>query len=194
MSLTKMEAQVPTSLSTIAVQTVTQTHLLGNSLPHSFPKVRSISPGMMSRIPIETLPSLNRMLPDVLFLHSHSTSSVLDLNLLQWLNNAEVNYPGVFNQMAHADGTFNNRDITMNLLRTNHCNIGHCLEDVIRVGFIDTQSIGCGPLRLTHLHYRCRFDTILHGSLVNGVLRLRIGQTISIVLLLLTGRMSARMG
>ena len=48
---------------------------------------------MMSRIPIGSSPSLNRMLPKVLFSHSDSTSSVLDLNLLQWSNNVEPSNP-----------------------------------------------------------------------------------------------------
>lgn len=70
-------------------------------------------------------------------------SSVLDLNLLTWLSRAYVNYPAIFDQMTQKDGTYNNRDITMLLYRTNQQAIGQCLEDIVRVGFIDTQSIGC---------------------------------------------------
>lgn len=31
----------------------------------------------------------------------------------------------------------------MHLLRTKQQNIGHCLEDIVRIGFIDTNTIGC---------------------------------------------------
>lgn len=45
--------------------------------------------------------------------------------------------------MKTANGTYNGKDITMNFLRTNQRPLGHCLQDIITVGFIDTNSIGC---------------------------------------------------
>jgi len=45
--------------------------------------------------------------------------------------------------MKNPDGTFNGRDITMMFLRNNQKHIGHCLQDVVTVGFIDTKTIGC---------------------------------------------------
>jgi chitin synthase len=68
---------------------------------------------------------------------------VLDLNLLQWLSTAQVNYPAIFDHMMKPNGTYNGKDITMNLLRTSQFTIGKCLQDMITVGFIDTNSIGC---------------------------------------------------
>ncbi|KAF9469532.1 glycosyltransferase family 2 protein [Collybia nuda] len=70
-------------------------------------------------------------------------SSVLDLNLLQWLSRAQVNYPTVFDEMKNANGTYNGKDMTMHLVRTNQQHIGHCLQDLVSIGFIDTKSIGC---------------------------------------------------
>ncbi|THU86005.1 hypothetical protein K435DRAFT_373679 [Dendrothele bispora CBS 962.96] len=70
-------------------------------------------------------------------------SNVLDLELLNWLDKSHVNYPDIFDDMKAPDGTYNGRDITMLLLRNNQKRIGHCLQDVITVGFIDTQTIGC---------------------------------------------------
>lgn len=67
----------------------------------------------------------------------------MDLNLLQWLSKAEVNFPPLFNDLMHANGTFNGKDLTMYLLRNNERPLGHCLQDVVTVGFIDTNSIGC---------------------------------------------------
>ncbi|THH30224.1 hypothetical protein EUX98_g3956 [Antrodiella citrinella] len=70
-------------------------------------------------------------------------STVLDLNLLQWLSKSEVDYPPVFDELMHADGTFNGKDISMYMMRTNQRTLGHCLQDIVTVGFIDTKSIGC---------------------------------------------------
>ncbi|RXW24535.1 hypothetical protein EST38_g1315 [Candolleomyces aberdarensis] len=70
-------------------------------------------------------------------------SSVLDLNLLQWLSRAQVNYPDIFDRMKRADGTFNGKDLTMYFIRSKQKNIGRCLQDLVTIGFIDTNSIGC---------------------------------------------------
>jgi len=69
--------------------------------------------------------------------------TVLDLSLLQWLSRAQVNYPSIFDEMKSPNGTFNSKDITMMFVRTSQRNIGHCLQDIISIGFIDTKSIGC---------------------------------------------------
>ena len=68
---------------------------------------------------------------------------VLDFSLLSWLSTGEVKFPSVFNDFSKANGTFNGKDITMYMLRTNQRALGHCLQDIIGVGFIDTNSIGC---------------------------------------------------
>ena len=45
--------------------------------------------------------------------------------------------------MKTANGTYNGKDLTMLIERTNQQGIGHCLQDIVSVGFIDTNSIGC---------------------------------------------------
>ncbi|KAF5385048.1 hypothetical protein D9615_001006 [Tricholomella constricta] len=70
-------------------------------------------------------------------------STVLDLGLLQWLSRAQVNYPVIFDQMKSPNGTYNGKDLTMLLVRTGQQDIGHCLKDLVTIGFIDTNSIGC---------------------------------------------------
>ncbi|KAF9446274.1 glycosyltransferase family 2 protein [Macrolepiota fuliginosa MF-IS2] len=70
-------------------------------------------------------------------------SSVLDLNLLQWLSRAQINYPSLFDDMKQANGTYNAKDLTMLLMRTNQRGVGHCLQDLVTIGFIDTNTIGC---------------------------------------------------
>ena len=68
---------------------------------------------------------------------------MLDLNKLQWLSRAQVNYPSVFDEMKNANGTFNAKDLTMLFSRTNQKQLGACLQDIVSIGFIDTNTIGC---------------------------------------------------
>ena len=78
------------------------------------------------------------------FLYLHIThSTVLDLNLLNWLTTAQVTYPSEFDVLKRPNGTFNGKDLSMYFYRTNQRTLGQCLEDIITVGFIDTQSVGC---------------------------------------------------
>ena len=70
-------------------------------------------------------------------------STVLDLNLLNWLTTAQVQYPSVFDDLKRSNGTFNGKDLSMYFYRTNQRALGQCLEDIITVGFIDTKSVGC---------------------------------------------------
>ncbi|KAF8167592.1 glycosyltransferase family 2 protein [Crassisporium funariophilum] len=70
-------------------------------------------------------------------------STVLDLNLLQWLSRAQVNYPTIFDDMKKANGTYNGKDLTMLFTRTKQKQLGKCLQDVATIGFIDTNTIGC---------------------------------------------------
>ncbi|KAF9535696.1 glycosyltransferase family 2 protein [Crepidotus variabilis] len=70
-------------------------------------------------------------------------SNVLDLNLLNWLSRAQVNYPRLFDDLKKPNGTYNGKDLTMLFYRTKQQPLGHCLQDLITIGFIDTNSIGC---------------------------------------------------
>ncbi|CAK5272649.1 unnamed protein product [Mycena citricolor] len=64
-------------------------------------------------------------------------SSVLDLELLDWLDPTQITVPAMFSHLAPQN------DLTMQLMRLNARGMGHCLQDLITVGFIDTKSIGC---------------------------------------------------
>jgi chitin synthase len=75
--------------------------------------------------------------------HTSCFRNVLDFNLLQWLNKAQVNYPTAFDAFMRADGSYNGKDLTMAFLRTNQRKLGLCLQDLTTVGFIDTKPIGC---------------------------------------------------
>lgn len=62
---------------------------------------------------------------------------------MTWLSKAQVDYPPIFDDMKHPNGTFNGKDLSMYMSRTNQKPLGHCLQDIATVGFIDTNSIGC---------------------------------------------------
>ena len=68
---------------------------------------------------------------------------MLDLNLLNWLNTSQVHYPPLFDELKKNDGTYNGKDLSMFFIRTSNQHIGHCLQDIITIGFIDTNTIGC---------------------------------------------------
>ena len=68
---------------------------------------------------------------------------MLDLNLLNWLNTSQVQYPPLFDELKTHNGTYNGKDLSMLFVRTSNQHIGHCLQDIITIGFIDTNSIGC---------------------------------------------------
>lgn len=70
-------------------------------------------------------------------------STVLDLNMLNWLNRTWVNYPPMFDRLKSRDGTYNGKDLSMLFSRTNNQRMAHCLQDIATIGFIDTKSIGC---------------------------------------------------
>lgn len=70
-------------------------------------------------------------------------SSVLDLDLLQWLDSTQVKYPAFFDQVKTPNATYQGKDVTMMMYRAGQKQIGKCLQDIVRVGFVDSMSIGC---------------------------------------------------
>ncbi|KZS93523.1 glycosyltransferase family 2 protein [Sistotremastrum niveocremeum HHB9708] len=70
-------------------------------------------------------------------------SNVLDLNLLQWLDRSQVSYPAEWDTFKKQNATFAARDISMYILRTGQRDMASCLQDLVTVGFIDTNTIGC---------------------------------------------------
>jgi chitin synthase len=62
---------------------------------------------------------------------------------LKWLDKSAVNYPSIFDQMSSGNATYQGRDITMYMRKTGQMNIANCLNDIIKVGEIDTKTIGC---------------------------------------------------
>ena len=69
-------------------------------------------------------------------------SDVLDLDLLKWFNTTDVSYPSDFDQIRenkHLQGM----DVTSSFTSSRDRQIGNCLSEIIRVGSVDTATIGC---------------------------------------------------
>ena len=71
------------------------------------------------------------------------SNNVLDFDLLKWLNPAEVTYPDFFKELVQANNSYRGRDSTAQFMRSDNKQNAKCLVDIIRVGFLDSQSFGC---------------------------------------------------
>lgn len=74
------------------------------------------------------------------------SGDVLDLDLLGWFNTTQVQYPSYFDELRQA-GALNQavrgNDVTLAFSRGGQRQIGQCLSEIIKVGSIDTETIGC---------------------------------------------------
>lgn len=68
---------------------------------------------------------------------------MLDFSLLNWLDKRQVNYPAIFDDLARGNSTYEGRDSTMQLLIAGNRTLADCMDDIIRVGFVDSKTIGC---------------------------------------------------
>jgi chitin synthase len=69
-------------------------------------------------------------------------SDVLDLNLLTWFNGSDVSYPVEFDQIRQ-NVNLRGKDVTTSFRSAKERQMGRCLTQIIRVGSVDTASIGC---------------------------------------------------
>jgi chitin synthase len=96
--------------------------------------------------------------------------SVLDFDLLKWIDPTQITYPDIFKSfMSGTNATFHGKDLSMYLLRSKQRPLGNCLEQLITVGFIDTNTIGCVASKV-----------VLYVSLVFiiGVVGIRFGMAV----------------
>ena len=70
------------------------------------------------------------------------SGNVLDLDLLRWFNKSQVAYPPEFDQLR-ANPAVKGVDVTYAFVASDRKQLGQCLSEIIRVGSIDTQTIGC---------------------------------------------------
>lgn len=68
--------------------------------------------------------------------------SVLDYGRLSLLDNT-LNYPALFNNLKTRNETWAGKDATAGVMRSKLDGTFDCLEQITRVGFIDSESIGC---------------------------------------------------
>ncbi|KAH7060861.1 chitin synthase 4 [Macrophomina phaseolina] len=67
---------------------------------------------------------------------------VLDLNLLEWFNTSQVSYPSRFDDIRQ-NSALRGIDITRSFTSAQDKQIARCFTEIIKVGSIDTESIGC---------------------------------------------------
>ncbi|KAL5121220.1 Chitin synthase, class 3 [Pleosporales sp. CAS-2024a] len=67
---------------------------------------------------------------------------VLDLDLLDWFNRTQVNVPPIFDQIK-VNPAVRGVDVTRAYSSSYEKQIAKCFTEIIRVGSIDTESIGC---------------------------------------------------
>ncbi|OKL58592.1 Chitin synthase D [Talaromyces atroroseus] len=70
------------------------------------------------------------------------SGNVLDLDLLTWLNDSQVSYPDVFTEMR-TNPDVRGVDLTYVFQSSEDRRIAKCLSQVIKVGTIDTMTVGC---------------------------------------------------
>ncbi|KHN98490.1 chitin synthase 4 [Metarhizium album ARSEF 1941] len=75
------------------------------------------------------------------------SGSVLDLNLLNWFNESQISVPDRFKVLRDQDNAVNKairgRDVTRMFQSPGDKKIAQCLEEITRVGFVDTETVGC---------------------------------------------------
>ncbi|CRG91673.1 chitin synthase [Talaromyces islandicus] len=70
------------------------------------------------------------------------SGNVLDLTLIDWFNSTQVSYPALFDQIRSNSDLYGT-DVTYAFQSSEDKRIAKCLSQVIKVGSIDTKTIGC---------------------------------------------------
>ncbi|RAL62414.1 hypothetical protein DID88_004980 [Monilinia fructigena] len=75
------------------------------------------------------------------------SGNVLDLDLLKWFNTTQVSVPSRFNALADTSSAANaavrGRDATHSFQSSEDKKIAQCFEQIIKVGSVDTETVGC---------------------------------------------------
>ncbi|KAK4190545.1 glycosyltransferase [Podospora australis] len=75
------------------------------------------------------------------------SGNVLDLNLLNWFNDTQVEYPQRFKELRDRNSAANQairgRDITRAFQSSHDKQYAECFEELIKVGTVDTDTVGC---------------------------------------------------
>jgi chitin synthase len=75
------------------------------------------------------------------------SGNVLDLDLLKWFNGTEVTVPDRFVQLSDrttaANAAVHGKDVTHSFQTAEDKKIAQCFEQIIKVGSVDTETVGC---------------------------------------------------
>lgn len=75
------------------------------------------------------------------------SGNVLDLDLLNWFNGTEVTVPSRFVELSNrntaANAAVHGRDVTHSFQTAEDKKIAQCFEQIIKVGSVDTDTVGC---------------------------------------------------
>ena len=75
------------------------------------------------------------------------SGNVLDLDLLKWFNGTEVTIPPQFVELSDrstaANAAVHGKDITHSFQSKNDKAMAQCFEQIIKVGSVDTETVGC---------------------------------------------------
>jgi len=72
------------------------------------------------------------------------SGNVLDLDLLNWFNKTQVAYPSIFDDLKDtANDQVRGKDVTHLFQSSQDKKMARCLTEIIRVGGIDTETVGC---------------------------------------------------
>ncbi|CCE85995.1 Piso0_005639 [Millerozyma farinosa CBS 7064] len=70
------------------------------------------------------------------------SGNVLDLNLIDWILRDDVEYPELFDKLR-VDPTYKGHDVSVVLTNHEERKAAKCLSEIIKVGTIDSKTIGC---------------------------------------------------
>ncbi|KAF2164451.1 glycosyltransferase family 2 protein [Zasmidium cellare ATCC 36951] len=70
------------------------------------------------------------------------SGDVLDLDLLEWFNKTQVAYPDKFDEIR-LNSAVRGKDVTLAFSSGDNKQVAQCFQDIIKVGSIDTETIGC---------------------------------------------------
>ncbi|CUM68413.1 uncharacterized protein PRCAT00006136001 [Priceomyces carsonii] len=70
------------------------------------------------------------------------SGNVLDLNLIDWIQSDDLTYPDLFDKLRD-DNTYKGHDISLVLTNKDERQAARCLSEIIKVGTIDSDTIGC---------------------------------------------------
>lgn len=70
------------------------------------------------------------------------SGDVLDLDLLEWFNTTQISYPQIFDDIRTNEAV-RGQDNTLAFASSSKKQVAQCLQEIVKVGSIDTETVGC---------------------------------------------------